>query len=96
MRLCLELGACPPCAVKPCAVRPVFARVVRELRTTDPSKCPRAHEAKCLDGVLSARLRGRTATQRSKQGSEKVLGRVLGKWFSEGFREGGLLLWVLQ
>ena len=35
--------------------------------------------------VLGARLRGRTATQRSKKGSEKVLGRVLGKGFSEGF-----------
>ena len=34
---------------------------------------------------LGARLRGRTATQRSKKGSEKVLGRVLGKGFSEGF-----------
>ena len=29
--------------------------------------------------VLGARLRGRTATQRSKKGSEKVLGRVLGR-----------------
>ena len=38
-----------------------------------------------LQGVLGARLRGRTATQRSKKGSEKVLGRVLGKGFSEGF-----------
>ena len=28
---------------------------------------------------------GRTATQRSEKGSEKVLGRVLGKGFSEGF-----------
>ena len=35
--------------------------------------------------ILGARLRGRTATQRSKKGSEKVLGRVLGKGFSEGF-----------
>ena len=34
---------------------------------------------------LGARLRGRTATQRSKKGSEKVLGRVLGMGFSEGF-----------
>ena len=34
---------------------------------------------------LGARLRGRTATQRSKKGSEKVLGRVLGKGFSERF-----------
>ena len=31
--------------------------------------------------ILGARLRGRTATQRSKKGSEKVLG----KGFSEGF-----------
>ena len=30
-------------------------------------------------GHLGARLRGRTATQRSKKGSEKVLERVLGK-----------------
>ena len=29
--------------------------------------------------VLGARLRGRTATQRSKKGTEKVLRRVLGK-----------------
>ena len=29
--------------------------------------------------------RGRTATQLSKKGSEKVLGRVLGGGFSEGF-----------
>ena len=34
---------------------------------------------------LGARLRGHTSTQRSKKGSEKVLGRVLGKGFSEGF-----------
>ena len=49
--------------------------------------------------LLGARLRGRTATQRSKKGSEKVLGRVLGKGFQMGseksFREGGQL-WVLQ
>ena len=37
----------PPCAVKTCAVRPVFAPVVGELWAPDPSKCPRAHEAKC-------------------------------------------------
>ena len=46
---------------------------------------------------LGARLRDRTATQRSKKGSEQVLERVLGKGsgegFSEGFWEGGLL-WV--
>ena len=34
---------------------------------------------------LGARSRGRTATQRSKKGSEKVLERGLGKGFSEGF-----------
>ena len=34
---------------------------------------------------IGCRLRGCTATQRSKKGSEKVLGRVLGKGFSEGF-----------
>ena len=34
---------------------------------------------------LGARLRGRTATQRSKKGSDKVLGGVVGKGFSEGF-----------
>ena len=32
-----------------------------------------------------ARLRGRTATQRSKKGSEKVLGRVLRRGVSCGF-----------
>ena len=37
----------PPCAVKTCAVRPVFVWVVGELRAANPSKCPRAHEAKC-------------------------------------------------
>ena len=45
--------------------------------------------------LLGARLRGRMATQRSKKGSEKVLGRVLGKGSGAGFWEGGLL-WVLQ
>ena len=35
--------------------------------------------------ALGARLRGRTATQRSKKGSEKVLGRVLGKGSGQGF-----------
>ena len=39
----------------------------------------------CVSRSLGACLRGRTATQRSKKGSEKVLGRVLGKGFSEGF-----------
>ena len=57
-----------------------------------------------LDQNLGARLRGRTATQRSKKGSGKVLERVLGKGsekgacygfyskkgFSEGFSEGVL------
>ena len=34
--------------------------------------------------VMGARLRGRTATQRSKKGSEKVLGRVLGEGSQKG------------
>ena len=37
---------------------------------------------------LGARLRGRTATQRSKKGSEKVLGRVLGKGSEKGSEKG--------
>ena len=36
-----------PRAEEICAVHPVFARVVGELQAADPSKCPRAHEAKC-------------------------------------------------
>ena len=35
--------------------------------------------------TLGARLRGRTATQRSEKGSEKVLGEGSGEGFSEGF-----------
>ena len=34
---------------------------------------------------LGARLRGRTATQHSKKGSEKVLGKGSGKGSGEGF-----------
>ena len=37
---------------------------------------------------VGARLRGRTATQRSKKGSEKVLERVLGKGSQKGSEEG--------
>ena len=37
---------------------------------------------------LGARLRGHTATQRSKKGSEKVLGRVLGKVLKSALRRG--------
>ena len=37
---------------------------------------------------MGARLRGRTATQRSKKGSEKVLGRVLGKGLQKGSEKG--------
>ena len=38
-----------------------------------------------LSGILSsARPRGHVATQRSKKGSEKVLGRVLGKGSQKG------------
>ena len=42
-------------------------------------------EALIRKNFLGARLRGRTATQRSKKGSEKVLERVLGKGSGEGF-----------
>ena len=38
--------------------------------------------------LLGARLRGRTATQRSKKGSEKVLGRVLGEGSQKGSEKG--------
>ena len=45
---------------------------------------------------LGARLRGGTATQRSKiRVLSKVLGRVLGKRSQKGSEKGGLL-WVLQ
>ena len=37
---------------------------------------------------LGAHLRGRTATQRSKKGSEKVLERALGKGFQKGSEKG--------
>ena len=37
---------------------------------------------------LGARLRGRTVTQRSKKGSEKVLGRVLGEGSQKGSEKG--------
>ena len=37
---------------------------------------------------LGARLRGRTAAQRSKKGSEKVLGSVLGKGSQKGSEKG--------
>ena len=38
--------------------------------------------------LLDARLRGRMATQRSKKGSEKVLGRALGKDSQKGCEKG--------
>ena len=38
--------------------------------------------------TLGARLRGRTATQHSKKGSEKVLERVLGKGSQKGSETG--------
>ena len=43
---------------------------------------------KCKCNLLGARLRGRTATQRSKKGSEKVLERVLGKGSQKGSEKG--------
>ena len=44
--------------------------------------------ARIRTGELGARLRGRTATQRSKKGSEKVLERVLGKGSQKGSEKG--------
>ena len=41
-----------------------------------------------VSGLLDARLRGRTATQRSKKNSEKVLGRVLGRGSQKGSLKG--------
>ena len=62
----------------------------------DPQKAPKNPKfSDTLFLKVGARLRGRTATQRSKKGSEKVLGRVLGKGFWEGspaqkgFEKGG-------
>ena len=70
---------------------------------------PNHHKTNALDSVTSfhyggnclllqthmgAHLRGRTATQRSKKGSEKVLGRVLGKGSLKGSEKG--VCWVLQ
>ena len=46
------------------------------------------HKMMYIVQTLGARLRGRTAIQRSKKGSEKVLGSVLGKGSGEGFSEG--------
>ena len=37
---------------------------------------------------MGARLRGRTATQRSKKGSEKVLERILEKGSQKGSQKG--------
>ena len=42
----------------------------------------------CHTSKLGARLRGRTATQRSKKGSEKVLGRLLEKGSQKGSEKG--------
>ena len=41
-----------------------------------------------VGSLLGARLRGRTATQRSKKGSEMALGRVLGKGSQKGSEQG--------
>ena len=51
--------------------------------------CPKPLVSQCfLSPTLGARLRGRTATQRSKKGSEKVLKRVLEKGSQKGFERG--------
>ena len=62
------------------------------------SKDTTGAEAKILQlffkPILGARLRGRTVTQRSKKGSEKVLGRVRGRGSQKGSEKRGLFLWV--
>ena len=49
---------------------------------------------KTLFGAGGARLRGCTAIQRSKKGSEKVLGRLLGKGSQKGSEKVLGRLWV--
>ena len=49
---------------------------------------PRFRDSSAQEFILVARLRGRTATQRSKNGSEKVLGRVLEKASQKGSEKG--------
>ena len=76
-----------PCAVKTCAVRPVFARVVGKLRAADPSKCPRAHQAKMLAQGNNLRLRdeggswGGSSTQDQKPGQSAHVGSTQGVLF---------------
>ena len=59
-------------------------QVVKDKGPVDNVNIRHLHFPKCPQ-ELGARLRGRAATQRSKKGSENVLGRVLGKGFPEGF-----------
>ena len=69
----------------------IFSEIIRvqapksELRATSRSFRPEvgitAGQTRKGARMLGAHLMGRTATQRSKKGSEKVLGRVLGKGF---------------
>ena len=46
--------------------------------------------------ILGARLRGRTAAQHSKKGSEKVLGWVMGKGSQKGSEKEGFSEGVLR
>ena len=66
---------------------PLFCRNARDVYVIRPSFYGDFGGIVCCQ-YLGARLRGRTATQRSKKGSEKVLGRVLEKGSGEGFSEG--------
>ena len=73
--------------------RPEYAKFLRNVgKKRDKHKWYPPHRATSLTTdipQLGARLRGRTATQRSKKGSEKVLGRVLGKGSQKGSEKGG-------
>ena len=65
------------------AIQTFFLRILPFLSLNNKAKI-REKRARCSErGILGARLRGRTATQSSKKGSEKVLGRVLGKGFQK-------------
>ena len=63
------------------------AKVKRGRREGDGKRTSRQFATR-HDNFLGARLRGRTATQRSKKGSEKILGRVLGKGSQKGSEKG--------
>ena len=62
------------------------SRSVHEGGADFPAAVVLAERAQILGGI--ARLRGRTATQRSKKGSEKALGRVVGRVLRRVLRRG--------